>query len=838
MSDRYLCIHGHFYQPPRENPWLEVIETQVTARPFHDWNEKIARECYGPNGRARVLDAEGRIARVVNNYEYMSFNFGPTLLSWLETFAPNTYARLLAADAASRKRNQGHGNALAQVYNHIIMPLANRRDRLTQIRWGLRDFLRRFGRPAEGMWLAETAVDRQTLALLADEGVRYTVLSPTQARRVRPLGGRGPAAKFTPEAFSRQALSPAARPDTGPAPDWEDVSGGRIDPRQPYRVFLDGAGEKFIDVFFYDGPTSQAVAYERLLSSGSSFLARIERAYGADTGRPRLVNLATDGESYGHHFQFGDMALAWVFDQVERRGDIQVVNYGQYLDLHPPEHEVEVIDNSSWSCAHGVERWRSDCGCHTGGQEGWTQAWRRPLRDGLDWLRDELAAFYVSRADGLLRDPWAARDDYISCLLAPEEKTRRAFLRRHAPGDPDEDAQVVIFTLLEMQLMSQYMFTSCGWFFDDIAGLEPVQDLKYAARAIELAETLGQSGLEDGLLDYLAQAPVNDPDYRDGAEVYRREVLPACMSPGRAAAHWVLNWLVNEENGRKCPAARLVEVDRKRNLTAPGLTAVVGRARVRDLRTGRAVPTSFLGLHQGGPNPVCLVDEGLELDLDAADKAIHSALDDASPERVLEAYDRLLPEGHRYELDDLIPDSRIRLVRAMAHDFFEQLRAWVLDNYPAHWEVLSLFRETGGEARYDEQFIFRTLINHRLQQLLAEGEKPGGLDLEALRALAAQARTWGVSPEEPAAAAQLTRLLERRFADLNKNASAAAVRELTGFISLLRRYDRNPDLWRSQNAYYDLSRNPEVIKLLDPEEKKDFARLGQALGFRIEEKES
>ena len=411
MTKRYLCIHGHFYQPPRENPWIGIIEGQPTARPFHDWNERITRECYAPNLKSRLLTGDGRIIRLIDNYRHLSFNFGPTLLSWMEKSAPETYQGILDADKAAREA-RGRGRAMAQVYNHVIMPLADQRDRLTQIRWGLADFAHRFGRPAEGMWLAETAVDAATLEMLAREGVRFTILAPHQAAAVRPLPEKG-----------------------GGEQPWQKIDGHAVDPRRAYRVFPADDRKLFIDVIFYDGPTSRAIAFERLLSSGENFLARIEQAFGQDNGEARLVTLATDGESYGHHFRFGDMALAWVFDQLERRDDIACVGPAEFLDLHPPTWEARVVNESSWSCAHGVERWRSDCGCNVGNHEGWNQKWRTPLRQGLDWLKARLDAIFEERGGGLLADPWAARDDYVRVLLSSDNETCNDFIARHQKGE-------------------------------------------------------------------------------------------------------------------------------------------------------------------------------------------------------------------------------------------------------------------------------------------------------------------------------------------------------------------------------------------------------------------
>ncbi|HZJ02136.1 MAG TPA: DUF3536 domain-containing protein, partial [Thermoleophilia bacterium] len=382
MAKRYICVHGHFYQPPRENPWLEAIELQDSAYPYHDWNERITAECYETNGVARILNDAGKIESIVNNYARMSFNFGPTLLQWMEDRAPEAYAAVLEADRLSLERFGGHGSAMAQAYNHLIMPLANERDRRTQIIWGIRDFEDRFGRAPKGMWLPETAVDLPTLELLAEFAIDFTILAPRQAHRVRPLG---------------------AGED-----DWADVTGGEIDPTRAYRQQLPSG--KQISLFFYDGPISQAIAFEGLLNRGDLLANRLLGAFNSERDWTQLVHIATDGETYGHHHRNGEMALAWALARIEKEDDVELANYGSYLEVNPPEYEVEIYEDSSWSCIHGVERWRADCGCNTGGHPGWTQAWRGPLRDALDWIRDEIAPHYEEQAGLLLKDPWAARN--------------------------------------------------------------------------------------------------------------------------------------------------------------------------------------------------------------------------------------------------------------------------------------------------------------------------------------------------------------------------------------------------------------------------------------------
>src|ERR1700719_581063 len=430
---RYLCIHGHFYQPPRENPSLEAIELQDSAYPYHDWNDRVASECYAPNATSRILDGEQRIVQLVNNYSRISFNFGPTLLSWIAEKAPKVYEALREADKSSRERFSGHGNAIAQAYNHMIMPLANRRDKVTQVKWGIRDFEHRFGRKPEGMWLPETAVDTETLEVLAENGIKFTILAPRQAKSERPKDAKV----------------------------FADVSGGKIDPARAYLAEL--PAKKKINLFFYDGPISQGVAFEGLLNDGKRFADRLMSGFSDSRQGPQLVHIATDGESYGHHHRYGEMALTYALEEIQKQGIAKLTNYGEFLEKHPPKHFVEIVENSSWSCVHGVERWRSDCGCNSGGHP-WNQQWRAPLRAALDWLRDRLAPIFESRLKEFVRDPWETRNDYIRVILDRSEESRKAFFADHAirPLEPRE--QVTVLRLLEMQRHAMLMYTSCGWF--------------------------------------------------------------------------------------------------------------------------------------------------------------------------------------------------------------------------------------------------------------------------------------------------------------------------------------------------------------------------------------
>lgn len=532
---RFICIHGHFYQPPRENPWLEAIETQDSAAPYHDWNERVCAECYEPNASSRILDAHDRISKIVNNYASISFNFGPTLLSWMSQFEKETYAAILEADRLSLEKF-GHGSAMAQAYNHMIMPLATERDQRTQVRWGIRDFETRFGRRPEGMWLPETAVDTPSLEALAAEGIAFTILEPHQALRWRGIG----------------------------QPEWNGHT-GTIDPTLPYRCTLPSG--RSIVIFFYDGPISRAIAFEQLLARGENLAHRLLGAFSERREHPQLVNIATDGETYGHHHRHGDMALAYAIDYINERKLSRVINYAQFLAENPPTHEVEIVEDTAWSCSHGVGRWERDCGCNTGSSPGWNQQWREPLRSALDWLRDACATIFETQGLTLLRDPWAARDEYIDVVLDRSEETVDAFLARHCfLLDGDEtirdsgsrggdgavatavasqarsvaQVQVTALELMEMQRNAMLMFTSCGWFFNDISGIETVQVLHYAARVIQLAERVSGRNLEPEFLERIASARSNLPAHGDARRIYEHQVIPTRLDLRRVAAHYAV----------------------------------------------------------------------------------------------------------------------------------------------------------------------------------------------------------------------------------------------------------------------------------------------------------
>jgi alpha-amylase/alpha-mannosidase (GH57 family) len=627
---RYVCVHGHFYQPPRENPSLEAVELQDSAYPYHDWNERITAECYAPNATSRIVDDEQRILQLVNNYAQISFNFGPTLLSWLESKAPKVYEAIRRADKQSQEKFDGHGSAIAQGYNHMILPLANRRDKNTQVLWGIRDFEHRFGRKPEGLWLPETAVDTETLEVLAEHGIQFTILAPRQAKRVRRKDGRA----------------------------WKDMTGDKIDPSRAYQVRL--PSKKTINVFFYDGPISQGVAFEGLLNDGKRFADRLLSGFSDARDWPQLTHIATDGESYGHHHRYGEMALTYALHHIESQKLAELTNYGKFLALHPPDHLVEIVDNSSWSCVHGVERWRANCGCNSGGHSNWNQEWRAPLRAALDWLRDTIAPAYEQKASALLKDPWRARDEYLQVILDRSDDSVAKFFAEHAAHELSAEEQVTALKLLEMQRHAMLMYTSCGWFFDELSGLETVQVLHYAGHAVQLAKQVLDGDIGQQFVEKLRAAKSNLPEHGDGAVIYDKWVRPACVDMRKLAGHYAISSLF--ENYGDKTNIYCYDVDRQAyDVEAEGkLRLATGRAKFRSEITHDSATMDFAVLHlgdhniTGGAKPA-----GSEPEQETA-KTFAAAFSRAETAEVIRLLDVAFPE-HKLSLRSLFRDEQRKI---------------------------------------------------------------------------------------------------------------------------------------------------------------------------------
>lgn len=580
-NDIFLTIHGHFYQPPRENPWLEAIELQDSALPFHDWNERINKECYNPNSISKIVDNRNRILDVVNNYEHMSFNFGPTLLSWMEHFAPLTYERIIKADIESVSEHSGHGNAMAQVYNHIIMPLANENDKQTQIKWGIRDFEYRFGRKPEGMWLAETAVDDETLKFLEENGIKFTVLSPYQALKFRQEGDK----------------------------DWQDVSWGNIDPARSYRYYIKSAPGKFIDLFFYDGAISRSVAFDELLKDGNKFIKRLKEGISDCRDYPQLINIATDGESYGHHTKFGDMALSYVLKIRAKDEGFKITNYAEYLDKYRSNCEVDIKQASSWSCFHGVGRWKEDCGCSTGGHPGWNQKWRKPLRDALDYLRDELIVVFENEGKKYFDNVWNVRNKYINVILDRNEMNVKKFQQENFKPDLTDDDKVHAMELLEIQRQAMLMYTSCGWFFSEISGIETVQIMKYAARAMQLAARFTSKNLEEKFLEILSQAKSNIPEFGTGKDIFERFVKPSIITVKQIATLWALSSLYQDFEDEENVYCYTITRKAYKKVQKNSSTFIVGHIEIQSKITLQKSNVMFALMQYAGGDFHCTIKE-------------------------------------------------------------------------------------------------------------------------------------------------------------------------------------------------------------------------------------
>lgn len=770
--ERYICVHGHFYQPPRQNPWLEALELQDSAHPYHDWNERITAECYAPNTAARILDSADRIRRIVNNYASMSFNFGPTLLAWLEQQAPEVYAAIIAADHDSQTRFAGHGSALAQAYNHMIMPLANRRDKSTQILWGIHDFARRFGRQPEGMWLPETAVDLETLDLMAERGICFTILSPTQARRVR-------------------ALSSGA---------WRDVSGGHIDPTMPYLQRLPSGRQ--IMVFFYHAAISRGIAFEHLLSNGQQLADQLVGALRAQHAGPQLVHVATDGETYGHHYRFGEMALAYALDSLETNNLARLTNYGAYLEMYPPTHEVEIIPNTAWSCAHGVERWRSNCGCRTGGPREWQQTWRTPLREALDWLRDILAPAYEYYGSRVLHDPWAARDDYITVILDRSPHNVERFLHRHARRSLTADETIAGLKLLEMQHQAMLMYTSCGWFFDELSGLEPRQVLLHAARAIALAhDFVWGVPLETDFLERLARAKSNLPEYRDGRTIYERCIRPAMVGWEEVAVQYAMRALCETApmpTRVYCYTAQLEDLQR---CTASATQFLAGRARLTSEITRETAVLDFGVWHRGDHH----LYGGARLAQDAAGD--QSLLQDARVALTRADFSAIIRLLH-----DRFGTFTWSL-RALRRDAQRQILPRLLDTILAATETvyrqiyeprIPLLR-TLARLHMSVPKALQTAAEYLLNLDIQRAFEADDLDLVRLHILLEESRKAPVTLDamtlQPPIRQGLIRLAMRLAANPGDGALLQAGADI---MRLVRTLPFEVDLWKVQNVFYGL----------------------------------
>jgi alpha-amylase/alpha-mannosidase (GH57 family) len=764
---RYICIHNHFYQPPRENPWLEAVELQDSAYPYHDWNERVTSECYAPNAAARILNSENLITDIVNNYEWISFNFGPTLFSWLQVYAPKIYEAILDADKKSRERFSGHGSAIAQAYNHVILPLANRRDKSTQVIWGMRDFERRFSRRPEGMWLPETAVDLETLDVLAQRGIKFSIVAPRQAKRVRRIGTR----------------------------NWRDVNGEQIDPTMAYRVRL--PSRRSINLFFYDGPISRGIAFEGLLNNGEHFAKRLLGAFSDQRTWPELVHVATDGETYGHHHRHGEMALSYALEYIQAKKTADITNYGEYLERHPPTHEVEIIENTSWSCVHGIERWRTDCGCNAG-HPGWNQSWRAPLREGLDGLRDTLAPWFEQQARSFFQDPWAARDGYIDLVLDRSPESIVSFFSRYARRELSTDDEVAALKLLELQRHLMLMYTSCGWFFDELSGLETVQVIQYAGRAVQLAQGLFGDGIEETFLQALVKAKSNIPEHQDGASIYRKFVKPAVVNLEKVAAHYAVSSLFRPYPDRASIYCYTAERECFRSLEAGRMKLAMGYGRYTSEITRETERLMFCALHFGDHNLVCGIRAfpGEEIYQGLAQE-IEKFFSKADIPEVLRVMDKEFGST-TYSLKSLFRDDQRSILRQILSPSLEEGETAYRQIYEHHAPLIHFLRDLGMPLPKAILTATEFALNSRLRHEFGRED----MDLERVQNLLEEARVAGIMLDFTTLEYTMRMTIERLFEKFTRFPRDLALLErLEKTVAQARSLPFEVSMWTAQNIW-------------------------------------
>ena len=805
MDNRYLVIHAHMYQPPRENPWLEAIEIQDSAYPYHDWNERVAAESYAPNAYARILDGQEKIVRIINNYRKISFNFGPTLLGWLQDYSKTLYDAIVEADGLSRKTRSGHGNAIAQCYNHIIMPLASRRDKATQVIWGIEDFTRRFRRPPEGMWLPETAVDIETLEILAANSIKFTILSPGQAHMVKAPGSG----------------------------EWTHVDENSLNIRMPYKVRLPSGAE--IAVFFYDGPASRGVAFEGLLKNGVQFADRLMGVFTGSDG-PELAHIATDGESYGHHSRFGEMALAYCLSHIEKNNLARLSNYGEFLEKFPPAWEARIRENTSWSCFHGVERWRSGCGCNTGGHPGWNQRWRTPLREALDWLSGELARNFEEKGRAFFKDPWLARDRYIEVVLDRSDENVTRFLNEHSAKKLFPQERVDAIKILEIQRHGMLMFTSCGWFFDDISGIESLQVIEYACRAIQLHEELYGDDLEGPFVKILSNAKSNVKEAGNGAMLYGR-VKARAVDLKKVAVHYAISSLYEdfyaETQGLYCYEVKKLDYER---FDSAGMRLAVGKINIRSRITGEEGLGRFAAIKTGGHDINCgLCPCGGEGEFEELKGTLFGHFRKGEFSAALREMDGYAG-GAIYSLKDLFTDKQREILSITIKEGTEEARREYGQMYERSRFLMALLRDFGAPIPK----VFLAPAEFTLGYELVKVAGGENMDVEKAARLYNELAGWGLEADHVELETVLKRKLLDLFSKLEQSPEPGSINNLREFLEFASMLPFRVNLWEGQNRYYEIAhslyrkmrdrRDVEAGRWLE-----EFRQLGEDLHFNTGE---
>ena len=796
-SNRFICIHGHFnYFQPGIFSW-RLIEVQDSAHPYHDWNERINAECYYPNTASRILDQDSVIKNITNNYSKISFNFGPTLLSWMQLNATETYEAILEADKESIQHFGGHGSAMAQVYNHIIMPLANERDKETQVIWGIRDFEKRFKRKPEGMWLAETAVDYSTLEVLAANDIKFTVLAPRQAKAVRKVG----------------------------EDNWNEVNDTTVNTRKAYLCKLPSG--RAITLFFYEGNISHLIAFNGLLNDGKRFAESLTNAINNDDDEPQLVNVATDGETYGHHHKHGEMALAFCLDYMEKDKQVNLINYAQFLEKFPASYEAQIIENSSWSCVHGVERWRSDCGCN-GGKPGFHQRWRKPLREALDWLRDSVEKLFELEGEKVLREPWTARNEYINIVLDRSDETIQKFLTERTLPDASENR---ILRLLEMQRHAMLMYTSCGWFFDELSGIETTQVMQYACRVVQLASQIGGTDLGAEFVSRLKKAPSNT--HENGAVIYKTHVIPARTNLKRVGMHFAVSSIFEEE-----PEALTIfnystsnEIFIKKEAGEQKL--VLSITKVKSIVTKSEKKFAFAVIYLGQHNIIGNISLDMEPDKFASMQVkMVKAFEEGRLGDVIGTMQQYFgPE--KYTIWQMFADEKRKILNMIAQKSLSELVSSLRRTYASDYPLINALANNNIPIPNAYRTTFVYILNADLVNCF-QLEK---INTKEMDRISVELARWNLKVEDLEKISHLAN--DSIYAEIkrigNDLGNVKRLIRLNRVFPLLEKLNLLPDLYKSQNLYFEIStENKDKAQINLAEWQEKFILLGDNLGVKVE----
>ena len=803
MENKYICIHGHFYQPPRENPWLGQIEIQDSAHPYRNWNERIDNECYGRNGAARVLNSKGKIIKIINNYEYISFNFGPTLLEWLKQDAKDTYKQILRADTKSAQKTNGNGNAMAQVYNHIIMPLATYEDKKTQVIWGIKDFIHRFRRMPKGMWLAETAVDTESLEVLAKYKIAFTVLAPRQAQSIRKMGDK----------------------------NWHSVNETNIDTRRPYLINLPSGNN--IVVFFYDGSVSRDVAFNGMLNDGKHFAHSLMRNFD-NNQEPQLVNIAIDGETFGHHHKSGEMALAYCVHYTQECLDAKIINYSGYLEKFPPTYEARIHENSSWSCVHGIERWRSNCGCAADPGSGWSQEWRTTLRDTFNKLRDKLFDFYMDKCSNFTDDPLQARNDVIQILLATNKvHATRKFVCLHRNRLLSQEERKIFLRLMQMQYNSMLMFTSCGWFFDEVSGLEPTQNMRYADRACAIYQKITKQDISIELIEKLSAAKSNLPQFKNAKEVFEAFVLPSRSSFPKIAMYLAFKSLLFEKIIELKNDRYKIYLESFHKREFGGIRAGMGKILMQSLSTLNKYSFYFVACHLHLENMSFIggYSENMPQKEFAESQKLFQKIEKIRVSNVLDIINKYFSQN-MFFYRDLLKENQREIARIVLQREINPSRNFYEDLYEKTYAAAEHLANNTVQLPYIFESNIKVVLVYKFLDIFADDVDM--IDIQALRKEIKDIQHWKLNLQLQEVALVIANKILQMMRKLDKNIrKLKLIENITSVLTILQEISIDINLWRSQNHFLYLYQKHELAQKKETLTYEAFMKLGEALYFDL-----